>query len=574
MKWTFEKVMATLAELTQERYEWEQEWRDISQYLIPGRGVYQLYSRPQKRKLVSNLIINPTGGDALSVLTSGIHGRLTSPAVPWFRLTWPDSRLNKIEELKAWLQQSQDILHAELHNSNFYSVISSFYTEYAGFGTASMFVGEAPKKDKHNLDFQILTAGEYYLAYSTGHEPSIYVRSIMMSERKLAAKYPETASKELLARVEKNEYGIDIVRQLVVELTVREKFQDKAYTQVAYEVGGLGGIGAIAAGLAAAPQTEPLSLTGFYEFPYPTARWDTVGADVYGLGPGSRALPQIKRLQEQEKAFLMAVHKSIDPPVNAPGRMRGKLATLPGGVNYYSNPAETVKELYQLRFDFSGVSTSIERVEEQIKRNFYNEVFITASRDPDASPLRTGQVQVQEQEKLLRLGPVVERLQSEFFIPVISRCFQILLRAGKLPALNPAFEKEVANMGVTLTSPLAMAQKKAKSAGVDSFMGFIGQAAQFDPTILDNINADAAARQRADIEDVEIGILRPEQEVQQIRAQRAEQQRKQQEAEQQAQQAQLTAQGAQASAGAGKAQAESGKILAETQQINREAGVL
>ena len=90
------------------------------------------------------------------------------------------------------------------------------------------------------------------------------------------------------------------------------------------------------------------------------SRWGTIGSDVYGIGPGSRALPDIKRLQEMEKAFLMATHKSINPPLNAPARMRGKLKTLPGGENYYSNPAETVNEIYQVKFDYQGVGGAVQ----------------------------------------------------------------------------------------------------------------------------------------------------------------------------------------------------------------------
>ena len=85
-RYTFDKVQGIYADLRNERSEWETEARAISDWILPGRGVYQLYTQPRKRKLSSPKIINTVAEDSLYVLTSAIHSRLTSPAMPWFRL--------------------------------------------------------------------------------------------------------------------------------------------------------------------------------------------------------------------------------------------------------------------------------------------------------------------------------------------------------------------------------------------------------------------------------------------------------------------------------------------------------
>ena len=79
---TLEQASAAYEAAKNERSDWEQEWRDVSDYLLPGRGVYQLYTRPRKRALTSKKVINTVAEDALYVLTSGMHGALTSPALP------------------------------------------------------------------------------------------------------------------------------------------------------------------------------------------------------------------------------------------------------------------------------------------------------------------------------------------------------------------------------------------------------------------------------------------------------------------------------------------------------------
>jgi len=568
-RYSFEKVSGIYQELRNERSEWEQEARAVSEFILPGRGIFQTYTKPRKRKLTTNKVINTIAEDALYILTAGIHGRLTSPAMPWFRTKWPYERLMQMEQIVAWLQQATNILHAGLHASNFYSIINSFYIEYAGFGTGSIYVGGDTYDDSIPFRFELLTFGEY--AFTTGPDglPDIYCRTIFLSKRQLVERFPNTVSKETKKEVEGNQAGVDKTDMTVIEFVAKDEYEDKQFIRVMYEI-------TSHSKDAIKISESALQVDGFFEHPYPTARWGTIGADTYGIGPGSRAIPDVKRLQEMEKAFLMATHKSINPPLNAPSKMKGKVNTLPGGFNYYSNPAETVNEVYQVRFDYQGVSAAVERVEQRIQKNFYNDVFITASRDPNASPLRTGQVNAMKQEELFRLGPVTQRLNSELFQPMIRRCFNIMHRKGLFPPLAPEFEEMIKDIEIVLVSPMATAQNQVKGQGVDAFMGFAAQVAQFNPEVMDNVDIDEAARNRAEIEGVDYGVLRTQDAVDEIRKKRAEAQAA---AQQQAQQ-QQAAETAQAGAGAQntdaatqKTLAETGQIHAETQQTNQEAGL-
>lgn len=560
-------VLSQYQELRDERSEWEQEWRQISDYLLPGRGIYQTYAKPRKRKLTTPKVINTIAEDALYVLTSGMHGGLTSPSRPWFMLEWADARLVQVEPLKAWLQDCEDRLHKALHASNFYSIINSFYIEYAGFGTGSMYVGE----DSQNTPFrfELLTAGEYAFSVGPDGRPDKFFRTIFMTPRQLVGRFPKTASKEVKHAVKNNEAGIERSFVTVIECLYPEPYGDKAFTRYFFEVTSSG----VNQGSYTKTQ-EPLETSGFYEFPYPVSRWNTIGSDVYGIGPGSRALPDIKRLQEMEKAFLMATHKSINPPLNAPARMRGKLNSLPGGYNYYANPQEQVTQLYQVNFDYTGVGGAVERVEQRIQRNFFNDIFLTAARDPNSSPLKATQVNVQEQEKMLRLGPVIERLQHEFLQPSIERCFNIMLRKKLFEPLSAELAKLAGDYKISLVSPLATAQRSVALQGINSFMAFVGQAAQFDPTILDNVNADAAAREFADITGVDLGILRPMEEVKKIRMQRQQAQQAEQQRQQQMEEAQVQAQVGLQGAQERKTAAEAGTTMIEGQQLANQVGIM
>jgi hypothetical protein len=565
----FTKVSSAYDELRNERSEWEAEWRDISDYLLPGRGIYQTYSKPRKRKLTSIRVVNTIAEDALYVLTSGMHGGLTSPSRPWFQLDWEDSRLKDVEPLVAWMEEAQERLHGALHGSNFYSIINSFYIEYAGFGTGAIYVGEDTNTDDVAFRFELLTAGEFLFSLGVDGRPDQFFRTIFMTERQLYERFDKkNLSKNLIKKVERNDSGIDTPKFTLLEYISRYPYSDdKPWSRVFYEI-------VMGSHKDETKTREPLAYDGFYEFPYPTARWNIIGSDVYGLGPGSRALPDIRRLQEMEKAFLMATHKNINPPLNAPARMKGKLNTLPGGYNYYSNPQETVNAVYQIRFDYPGVSAAIERVEQRIRRNFFNDIFLTANRDPNATPYKATEVTAREQEKMLRLGPVIERLQHEFLKPLLERCFNIMLRKDMFPQLSPELAELAGDYRISLISPLATAQRAVALQGINSFLMFLGQAAQFDQQIMDNVDIDAAAREYADISGVRMGVLRPQEEVDRIRAQRAQaaaQEKAKQDALVQAQLAgQLDLQKAQAA----KAQADAGESLVDAQSDIAEMGAM
>jgi len=559
MKYDYSKAYATYT---------AQEWKQISDFLLPGRGIYSRLSKPTKRKLTSPKVINTVAEDALYVLTSGMHGGLTSPSRPWFSLEWSRPDLQAIDVLKGWLQECERRLHDALHASNFYAVINSFYIEYAGFGTGNMYVGHDTHDDDVPFRFELLTAGEYVFSVGADGRPDQYFRVIFMTKRQFVQRFPDTASKEWKKAVEKNDNTVDKVDVSVLECVRKETNNGKPYTRdfFAMQTGG---------NQKGYPTQEaPIMTDGFYEFPYPIARWNTIGSDDYGLGPGSRALPDIKRLQEMEKAFLMATHKTINPPLNVPARMRGKTNTLPGGYNYYANSQETINELYQVRFDFNGVSAAVERVEQRIQRNFFNDIFLTAARDPNATPYKATEVNAREQEKMLRLGPVIERLQHEFLQPVIERCFNIMLRKEQMPMLDPALAELAGDYEIRLISPLATAQRSVALQGINSFMAFVGQAAQFDQSILDNINVDEAAREYANITGVQLGVLRPQEQVDMIRAQRAEAMKAQQQKEQQMQEQAIQAQMNKEMADAQKTQAEAGLKQLETQQIARNMGMM
>jgi hypothetical protein len=205
---------------------------------------------------------------------------------------------------------------------------------------------------------------------------------------------------------------------------------------------------------------------------------------------------------------------------------------------------------------------------------FFNDVFFTGARDPNKTPYKAQEVQVREQEKMLRLGPVVERLQYEFLQPMIERCFNIMLRNGKFPELSPDLQKMVGDYNIVLVSPLATAQRQVSLQGINSFLAFVGQAAQIDQTILDNIDVDYASREYANITGVDIGILRPKEQVEKKRQERAQAMALEKQKQDQMMAMQMQSQMQNDDANRQLVQSEAANNLVDTQQKAIETGLI
>ena len=80
----------------------------------------------------------------------------------------------------------------------------------------------------------------------------------------------------------------------------------------------------------------------------------------------------------------------------------------------------------------------------------------------DKGQMTAREVMERTQEKLQQLGPVVERLLSEFLNPIIERVYSVLDRAGVFPPVEDEELLDQLNgqeVKIEYISPLAQAQK-------------------------------------------------------------------------------------------------------------------
>jgi hypothetical protein len=169
---------------------------------------------------------------------------------------------------------------------------------------------------------------------------------------------------------------------------------------------------------------------------------------------------------------------------------------LPGGVTYVSNIAQSgFKPAYEVPPNIQGAEEKIAKCEERIKQAFFADLFLMISQ---LDTVRTAtEIIERKQEKMLMLGPFLERSQFELINPFIERTFSIMYRAGLVPPAPPEIRGRA--FDIETISTLSDAQKSTATTGIERLVAFVGNLAAARPDTLDNIDFDEAVREYADL---------------------------------------------------------------------------
>lgn len=513
--------------LKTERSSWDKMYRDISEYIMPARSRFTM-SEANRGDVRINRSPNNTAMMALRILKSGMHSGITSPARPWFKLTTPDPTLAEFAPVREWLHVVTQRILTVMAKSNIYNALPIIYGDCGGFGTAACVLYE---DEEDVIRAQTFPVGQYSVAANRRGVIDTLTREFRMTVGQLVNEFGKenvsTAVRSMYDTNKRNQW-IDVahvIRPNDDYIPDSPLPKHMPIESIYFETG--------------SGEQKFLRKSGFMESPLLCPRWDVVGEDVYGYGCGIIALGDTKALQLMEKRKAQAIDKMVNPPLKIPSSMRGNaVSTLPGGINYVDDmDGKGIGPLYEMNFDIGAVSNEIAITEQRINRAFFADLFLMLSMT--RKDMTATEVAERHEEKLLMLGPVLERLNDELLDPLIDRYFGVMNRLGMLPPPPP--ELEGVDLKVEHISIMAQAQKMVATAGIDRAVGFIGQVAQFRPDVLDKLDVDQTVDEYLDMLGVPPTIINSDDEVAAMRQERAAMQQQQMQMEQQAQAAQAAA---------------------------------
>jgi hypothetical protein len=274
-----------------------------------------------------------------------------------------------------------------------------------------------------------------------------------------------------------------------------------------------------------ADSDKVLRLSGHMDFPALCPRWEVLGNEAYGSGPGMDCLADVRSLQAVERKAAVMLDKGADPSMVGPPTLKNNpISMLPGGVTFVDETKDKrFRPAYEVRPEWlNAVEAKSRDFVDRVNRHLFVDLFLMISQMEGVQPRNNMEIIERKEEKMLMLGPVLENVHGELLDPMIGRIFNIALRRHLLPPIP----RELADQDIEVeyTSILAQAQKAVATAGIERLFSFVGGLAAVKPDVVDKVNADKSIEEYADMLGVPAESVVPADEVEKLRAARAQQQ--------------------------------------------------
>lgn len=494
------RIIARKNELFRERDNgWMSEWRNVSAYQQPRLGRF-LSTETNRGGRRANNIYDSTAQRCADILAAGMMSGTTSPARPWLKLSLSDKDLESYAPVKVWLHKFTALLLRIFAESNTYNALHMGYKEIGLFGTWADVVLDDYDNVIHH---QPLTIGEY--ALGTDYKGNVnsmareYRMTVMQCVLQFGLDRVSDTVREMWRRCNYDAW-VDVVH--LVQPRIERNADIKNAQNMRFE----------------SVYIEPgkddwdkyLRESGFDRFPVLAPRWDVTSNDIYGDSPGMKVQGDVQQLQHQQLRKSQTIDYQTLPPLQAPFAVQANPGSrLPGSITYFDStgPHNSIRSMWDVQTNLQHLLLDIEDVRKRIKEGYYSDLFLMLAQDTTGTMTAT-EVAERHEEKLLMLGPVLERMHNECQGPlidtVIDRCFEAGIAPPPPPEVKPGME-----LGVEFVSVFAQAQKIVGGRPLDRMIGTIGQiaAAKGDPGVWDKIDIDRVVDDYADMYGVNPAII-------------------------------------------------------------------
>ncbi len=472
------KLKETFSKLKSDRTLWESHWNELLLYILPRKGTVTGTNVPGSKRQAH--LLDNTAMQSNEILAGALHGMLTNPFSQWFELSSGDEKLDLVDAVRLWLQDSAKRMHVIINQSNFQTEVHELYLDLGCIGTAPMLIEE---DDVAVVRFSAKTIKSVYVKEnSLGVIDEIY-RPFAWDAALIAEKFgEEKLNKRMLKALEIGSQELFELCHVVYPLN---RYDSKAKSRFKFQ-----------SCYYFFEEDLELESEGFYENPWLTPRWTKLSDETYGRSPGMVALPEAKTVNKMTETIIKAGQKKVDPPIMVPDDgfiMPIKLT--PGGINIYrAGGQDRLEPLFKHNIDVDFGYQAMEQHRDRIRKAFYVDQLQMAP--VSGQPLTATEVNQRVEERLRLLGPLLGRQQVEFLEPLITRLFGIMQRRNLLLTM-PNEMKTIKGLVVRYSSLIARAQRASEGDTINRTLQGVAPFIQMDPTVMDNFDGDATARKIA-----------------------------------------------------------------------------
>ncbi len=279
-----------------------------------------------------------------------------------------------------------------------------------------------------------------------------------------------------------------------------------------------------------AQSKHTLKESGYEEFPCIVSRFKKIPDSHYGLGFGSMVISDCKTTNQLMKLSLQTAELNLgglwisqhDGVIN-PNTLRIR----PNAI-IAANSVDAIKRLDTGSANVGMGLDFLQHFQAKIKRTLMSDQLTPQG----SSPLTATEIQARVNVYRNQLGAIFSRMQSEYLQTLLERVWGLSMRSGMLP---PAPEElmQASRISFNFLNPMASSQKLSWVTSIQELMLNVGQMAQIDPTVMDNLNMDAMVQICADALAVPTEAIRTDEEIAELRQAKQEQQQAMQEQQQQ-----------------------------------------
>lgn len=525
----YAKLRKKFSQLFNAQQRYVNKWKQLRDYQLPFIG--QFDGEEDQSEPYNGKILNPVAWESCQIFASGVMSGLTPPSRKWFKLTMENIDVAANSQVAELLDEREEILYAVLAKSNFYSVVHQVYMELT--------MGQAPMgifaDSESGVRFTSYPIGTYAISTNSKEIVNIFGRKYKMTVDQIVEQFGYENCPDNIKNIYDN--GNSLQQSFTVNWLVEPNKDRKdklgrrnmPYSSIYWVEG--------------SNSDEVLYHGGFEEWPIPIARHTSMDLNGYGKGAAWFAQPDSQMLQKLEFDYLTAVELGVKPPMQAPSDVISTVNLYPGGITEIEGQHK-VEPMFAVQSNLQDIQNKIAVTEDSIKRAYSADLFLMLDQI-DKGQMTAREVMERTQEKLQQLGPVVERLLSEFLNPIIERVYSVLDRAGVFPPVDDEDLLDQLNgqeVKIEYISPLAQAQKMSSLVNIEQYFAFIMSLAQANPNIVNKFNFEEAANTYGVNLGVPAKIIRSDDEYQEILAQQAQAQAEQEQQMQLMQAAQLAPQ--------------------------------
>lgn len=499
-----QKHIRVYDQLKAARASLESYWQEKAYYCLPRKAyINKIYNLGDRTPVD---IYDETAILANAYFAAGMQAYMSGPQTRWHTIGLRNRALLNKRHILKYLRDTEDVLYGMINGSNFYQEDVEGYLSLGAIGTDILYLEDDTKED---IRFDSLSIENVVICNdSTGRVSSAYIEYEFDAEQSFG-KFGNAAGLKVKECYIKGDYSTKFKYLFCV--TPREVYDQskKDSRNMPY-----------AALWIDKESKKVVREGGFKEFPFMVSRFAKMKNSPYGYAVADNVLPAIKMSNQMEETVILGAQNAVSPALEIPDEAfmrpynfnpRGRNIKNAGFPNEHITPINTGENV-PLGVDY------MERKQRKIEQAFYNDLFLAVEQ---VGKMTATEVNIRNNQRMQLLGSAIGNIMREKLSPAIERVYAIAARLKKLPPLPPELVGE--EYVIEYISPLARAQKALELNNLTQAIEIIASFGGVSPEVLDKIDFDKTVDYVADITNITPKIIRDDDEVEDIRAGRAEQ---------------------------------------------------